>query len=135
MGYLRFDTTEELAVLRELYTHLRLYVNYFQPQMKLISKTRNGAKVSKKFDVAQTPYRRVLASPDVPPEANDALSKIYKDLNPAQQKRDLVDCQSRLLKISTLKPRKEVKPTYDRASAITYSRKNADIIREATGGV
>lgn len=65
VGYARYDTPAELEVLRELYGHLRLYVNFFQPQMKLVSKTRRGAAVSKRFDRARTPYRRVLESPYV----------------------------------------------------------------------
>ncbi|MDD4868766.1 MAG: hypothetical protein PHQ28_17165, partial [Mycobacterium sp.] len=32
--------------------------NYFYPQQKLVSKTRVGAKVSKKHDKATTPHRR-----------------------------------------------------------------------------
>jgi hypothetical protein len=43
VGYGRYDTPKELEVLAELYTYLPLYVNFFQPQMKLISKTRRGA--------------------------------------------------------------------------------------------
>ena len=50
------------------YRDLRLYVNFFQPQMKLTSKHRRGAKVSKTFDRARTPYRRVLDAPAVPEE-------------------------------------------------------------------
>jgi hypothetical protein len=61
VGYARYDTPAELECLNELYAHLRLYVNFFQPQMKLVAKTRAGAKVSKRFDLARTPYRRVLA--------------------------------------------------------------------------
>lgn len=55
VGYLRYDTPDELAALGGLYAHLRLYVNFFQPQMRLVAKTRCGAKVSKTFDVARTP--------------------------------------------------------------------------------
>lgn len=33
VGYLRYETAVELEVLGELYRHLRLYVNFFQPQM------------------------------------------------------------------------------------------------------
>jgi hypothetical protein len=47
VGYARYDTPSELEVLNELYTHLRLYVNFFQPQMRLVSKTRHGARVTK----------------------------------------------------------------------------------------
>ena len=56
------DTDEELRVLNELYIYLDSYVNYFQPVLKLISKTRVGSKVTKKYDRAKTPYRRVLES-------------------------------------------------------------------------
>ncbi|MGH9198773.1 MAG: transposase, partial [Acidimicrobiia bacterium] len=135
VGYLRYDTPEELEVLRKMYGYLRLYMNYFQPQMKLISKTRNGAKVSKKFDLAQTPYQRVVASPQVPEPAKQALTTIYKQLNPAQLKRELIACQDELLKISAKKPRKEVRPpAAQNLGHIWYSKKNEDLLREATGG-
>jgi soluble cytochrome b562 len=91
---------------------LRLYVNFFQPQMKLVAKTRQGAKVTKRFDGARTPYRRVLESPHVDQTAKDRLRAIYLGLNPAQLKRDLAACQARLLEVSksTSSTRKEVKP-------------------------
>jgi hypothetical protein len=115
VGYLRYDTPEELAVLRELYSHLRLYVNFFQPQMKLVQKTRQGARVSKRFDRAATPYRRVLASPDVADEAKDALTEAYRALNPVALKRAIGRCQDLLLEVNRTKPshRKEVKQSPD----------------------
>jgi hypothetical protein len=112
VGYARYDTSAELEALRELYRVLRLYVNFFQPQMKLVSKTRHGATVTKHFDQARTPLQRVLASPDVSQEIKDALRATYLELNPAQLKRDLATCQARLLRLTTHKPanQKEVKP-------------------------
>ena len=63
VGYARFDTPAELEVpATSSIAILRLYVNFFQPQMKLVSKTRRGATVTKHFDQARTPYRRILAS-------------------------------------------------------------------------
>jgi len=110
VGYARYDTTEELEVLRELYQHLRLYVNFFQPQMKLVSKTRDGAKVTKHYDTARTPYQRVLGSPEVSSQAKEALSKAYLALNPAELKRQIARRQDRLLELGINKPeqRKEV---------------------------
>ena len=58
VGYLRHDTDEELRALNELYIYLYSYVNYFQPVLKLVSKTRVGSKVTKKYDKAKTPFRR-----------------------------------------------------------------------------
>jgi hypothetical protein len=65
-------TPAELEALRQLYGVLRLYVNFFQPQMKLLSKIRQGARVTKRFDEARTPYRRALASPHVSEAAKRA---------------------------------------------------------------
>src|SRR3954451_20161030 len=41
--------------------------NHFYPQQKLISKVRDGGKITKKYDRAQTPYARVLAHSTVKP--------------------------------------------------------------------
>ncbi len=103
VGYLRYDTEEELLILKELYRHLRLYTNFFQPTMKLIEKTRTGSKVTKKYDKAQTPYRRVLARPDVSVENKRALKKLYATLNPAQLKRQITRLQQRLYKLNNQK--------------------------------
>ena len=46
--------------LRRIYSLARQYANYFQPVMKLRSKTRNGARVHKVYDEARTPYQRLL---------------------------------------------------------------------------
>jgi len=112
VGYARYDTPEELQVLGELYGCLRLWVNFFQPQMKLISKTRRGAKVSKRFDVARTPYRRILDSPHVPDRAKRQLTATYLELNPAALKRRIAGHQERLLELASTKPtpRKGVRP-------------------------
>ena len=55
IGYDRYEGVEAYNALSELYATLRLYVNFFQPALKLISKKREGAKVTKKYDKAKTP--------------------------------------------------------------------------------
>ncbi len=105
-GYLRYDTEAELEVLRRLYRSLRLWVNFFQPQMKLLEKSREGAKVRKRYDTAATPYQRVLASPHVPVGAKARLKRHYRTLNPAELKRDIGRCQDELLRLSRLKERR-----------------------------
>ena len=89
VGYQRFDTTEELAVLQQLYLTLRLYTNFFQPTMKLKSKERCGSQVKKRYEPPQTPYQRVLASPAVEAASKQKLKRQYKRLNPAALKREL----------------------------------------------
>ena len=103
VGYTRYDTDEELKVLNELYSTLRLYINFFQPVMKLVSKTRIGARVKKKYDKAKTPYRRILKSRFIEQEVKDKLKSQYAKLNPAQLKRRITKLQNQLVKLTTLK--------------------------------
>ena len=121
VGYLRYDTDAEVVVLNELYGHLRLYVNFFQPQMKLVEKTRTGAKVHKRYDRARTPYQRLFDF-NMPATARKKLRALYLELNPVQLKRDIARCQDQLLKIATRKQKssgKEVKgPTVSRTSKL-----------------
>lgn len=90
VGYLRYDTAAELNILNDLYRNgLRLYKNFFQPVIKLISKERVGGRIHRKYDVAKTPYQRVMESKDIPENKKQELKKIYLSLNPAQLKRDI----------------------------------------------
>jgi hypothetical protein len=56
---------ETAAVLDDLHRHARLYVNFFLPCFKLKSKTRIGAKLSKKYEAPVSPYERLLGDPRV----------------------------------------------------------------------
>lgn len=106
VGYLRYDTEKELCIINELYKHLRLYTNFFQPSMKLIEKTRIGSRVTKKYDIAQTPYKRVLDSPHISKSAKTKLKRQYKTLNPASLKRKITRLQQKLLRMAENKSKK-----------------------------
>ena len=56
IGYDHYSSHAALETINHLYDLLRLYLNFFQPVMKLESKTRHGAKVHKIYDKAQTPF-------------------------------------------------------------------------------
>ncbi len=99
VGYHRYDTAAELALLNQIYALVRLHVNFFSPQQKLISKTRIGAKVIKKYDAAQTPYQRVIASPHVTKKIKTTLTRQYRSLNPAQIRRDILALNDQLLEL------------------------------------
>jgi hypothetical protein len=103
VGYLRYDTEEELLLINELYGYLRLYTNYFQPSMKLIEKSREGSKVKKRYDHPQTPYRRVLGSEQVSNQLKQRLRKQYAKLNPAELKRKITELQNRLIDLAAMK--------------------------------
>jgi len=69
--------------------------------MKLKEKTRSGSRVKKTSEPAQTPYQRVLASPQVPEPTKQHLSQQYARLNPADLKRQITRCQQQLFKLAT----------------------------------
>ena len=98
VGYLRYDSAEEVETLNRLYHYWCLRTNYFLPTMKLIKKTRIGSKVVKKYDSPKTPFQRLLASEDVPANAKQQLRQVYKELNPAQLTREIGRLQQALLK-------------------------------------
>jgi hypothetical protein len=62
-GYGRLSGAEATKALALLYVSSRLYINFFQPSFKLKSKTRDGARVNKKYHPPATPCDRLLAHP------------------------------------------------------------------------
>lgn len=88
VGYLRYDTVEEQAIMNDLYQNeLRLYKNFFQPVMKLAAKERIKGKIHKRQGRAMTPYKRLINSKFLSRKRKLALTKIYDSLNPAKLKR------------------------------------------------
>ena len=84
VGYHRYDTPDELALLNQIYALLRLQTNFFAPQQRLVEKHRNGARVIKKYARAATPYQQVRADTRISKPAKAELAERYEQLNPAQ---------------------------------------------------
>ena len=82
IGYDRYTSHAALAQLNALYGVLRLYWNFFQPLRKLTAKVRHGARVTKRYDRAQTPYQRLLASGLLTEAQHRTLAARYQELNP-----------------------------------------------------
>ena len=106
VGYKRFDTESSCKTLNELYTYLNLYVNHFQPVMKLKEKIRCGNKVKKIYDTARTPYRRVLEEKSINQKEKDNMIDIHEQLNPVELKRNITRLQKKLMKIKVITPLK-----------------------------
>jgi hypothetical protein len=82
VGYGRLEGNAAVAVLAELHESARLYVNFFLPSFKLISKSRDRAKVAKKYDTPATPYERLLANDRVTDEQKKHLRETFAGLDP-----------------------------------------------------
>jgi len=89
VGYDRYSSQAALGLLNEVHGYLRLYVNFFQPVLKLVSKERQGARVRKCYDVAQTPYERLCAAKVLEPAKQAELEKLYQRLNPVQLRKQI----------------------------------------------
>lgn len=89
VGYRRYESSDALELFQAIYAELRLYVNFFQPNLKLIHKERHGSKVRKRYDEAQTPHQRIMASPDVSARDKLRLQHLYLQLNPAALRRQI----------------------------------------------
>jgi len=90
LGYLRYDTFAELSIINDLYRgDLRLYKNFLQPVMKLVSKERIGGSLKRKYDTPKTPYQRLMDSGQISEQTRKQLETVYLSLNPAQLKRSI----------------------------------------------
>ncbi|MGH9341241.1 MAG: hypothetical protein ACRD1R_17000 [Acidobacteriota bacterium] len=58
---------------------------------------RRGSRITKKYDVPQTPYQRVWESPEVSSEKKGPVRQPYQDLNPAELARQINLLQNQLL--------------------------------------
>jgi hypothetical protein len=82
VGYLRF-TTEELELLNAIWELDGRFSNHLLAQQKLIERRREGAKVIKRYDRAQTPVERAIASGAVSAAKAASLRKMTTGISPA----------------------------------------------------
>ena len=76
---------------------IRIWMNYFQPSVKLVRKERRGSRVRKYYDAPQTPFERLvhcqqpiaIERPTVDPfeladRITDAIAQLSAGANPKQ---------------------------------------------------
>jgi hypothetical protein len=103
-GYYRYDSPEQLKLLERLYALLRLYINFFQPVMKLKEKIRHGSRLTRRYDAPQTPYRRLMEHPLIGDDIKHTLQDQYDHLNLVQLKRELNNLQAQLFHSALSRP-------------------------------
>ncbi len=100
VGYDRWESKQELALLESIHDNLRLYINFFQPSFKLVAKELIGNRTCKRYDAAKTPYQRVLERNEISLEAKARLMNLYVQLNPVELRRRIDQKTAILWKIS-----------------------------------
>jgi hypothetical protein len=103
VGYHRYDTAAEMLLLNEIWQWQSKLTNFFHPQQKLVSKVRDGAKVTKKYDKAATPFHRVIDHPTTPVDLIATLAVDQGRINPAAVQRRIQALTNQLLTLTTSK--------------------------------
>jgi hypothetical protein len=101
LGYGRYETREALLALDAVYADLRLWTNFWQPSLKLLAKARDDTtgKTRKTYDIAQTPYRRLLASGVLDAAQEQPLAQTFAAVGPAALRRRLAAAIERLTRL------------------------------------
>ncbi len=110
VGYHRYDTPAELALLNRIWELQSHMTNYFLAQQKLISKVRDGAKITKKYDTPTTPHRRAERHEVVTVEDKAIMKDALTGLNPAAIQRQIQALTAELLTLTTAKASARRKP-------------------------
>ena len=110
VGYHRYDTPAELLLLNKIWVLQSMITNYFLPQQKLVSKVRDGAKITKKYDLPTTPHRRADRHQAVTAEDKTIMDDTLAGLNPAAIQRQIQALTAELLTLTTSRASAAAKP-------------------------
>ncbi|HZR40210.1 MAG TPA: hypothetical protein VFB12_08850 [Ktedonobacteraceae bacterium] len=82
VGSERLEGEGVYVQLREVYRALRLYINCFQPSMKLQAKEVDGERIRRIYDPAKTPLERLLLSGVLSEAQQEGLHTVAQALDP-----------------------------------------------------
>ena len=125
VGYRRYAGIAAATELARLYRSMRLYVNFFQPSFKLMKKTRDGARVIKRYHAPLTPFQRVQAHPAVAQASKDELAAQFTQLDPVVLLHDIRQAQARLTALADTTPSAETDTSKADVEAFLEGLRNA----------
>lgn len=83
IGWDRYDSPQALAAMNDLYENeLPLYMNLFQPSVKLLKTQRKGSRKNRLYSRPLTPLDRLLRSDHIEQSQKDQLVALRKSLDP-----------------------------------------------------
>lgn len=128
VGYLRYDTPAELAVLNEIWDLDRQFTNLLCAQQKLISRERIGAKVIKRHDTARTPHQRTLDAGVLTPVQKASLTRARNAISPGQLQRRIDTLAAQLERLALSKTTAPARPI----NRAFNKRNRPEVLGEAT---
>jgi hypothetical protein len=83
IGWDRYDTPEAVQAMNDLYAHeLQLYMNLFQPSVKLRERVRKGSRRTRRYDPPLTALDRLLQMPNIDQTKLEPLVQLRARLDP-----------------------------------------------------
>jgi len=95
VGYDRLELPA-LPALERIHDLARDYVNFLHPVRKLMSKTRDGARVRRSYDAASTPFHRLVDSGVLSIQMTRELKNRSANVDPIRLKVQLESAQRTL---------------------------------------
>ena len=131
VGYQRYDTTEELALLNEIYALLRLHTNFFSPAAEARREDPRGRQGDQALRPAWTSHQRILTDKCITKKIKTGLGRQYGILNPAQLRQNILTLGNQLLDLVKAKhqptrlPANPPAPTHASSREATTRRRRA----------
>jgi transposase InsO family protein len=90
-GHERFEHPELVALMNDLYAEeWSRFTNHFRPTFKLLKREKRGSKTVRVYEqTPQTPYRRLLDSPEIDEASKIRLRQEHARLNPFELKKSI----------------------------------------------
>lgn len=84
LGYARIETEEQAQIARKILELVEIFINFFQSSNKLLEKKRVGTHITKHYDKALTPYKRLLKLRFLTEPQKQQLDEVYSKHNPLE---------------------------------------------------
>lgn len=82
-GYERIAQSDLVPLMNEIYAEYWCPLqNFFIPSMKILRKTRIGARIKKEYDAPRTPFQRLMECPEITEERKEEIKRVRAGLNP-----------------------------------------------------
>jgi len=99
IGYARLDDQSLVPLVSEILRIACVIHNHFRPVRRMVAKKRIGASWHRTYEsIAETPYQRILADPDISTKTKQTLKQQHDALNPLQLKREIDSLKAQLAK-------------------------------------
>jgi hypothetical protein len=130
LGWDRYDSLDAVETINDLYRNeLRLWLNLYQPSVKLVKKTRVGSKLRRVYDAPQTPLERVASSPQANSARVAELKDLRKSLDPFRLAKIIDQKLERIYKLAN----RRLSPKPMKESQIMESRQGKGCGKAAPG--